>query len=210
MSPNVSKTVWKIIGEELVTCNCAWGCRCQFNALPTKGHCEAVTTARIVEGHYGATKLDGLAIAGVWWWPAAIHQGNGIVRPIVDERASAEQRAALLNIMSAKDGGMPFEIFMAMVTKVLDPVFLPIRLEIDRQKRTGLLHVPDHAEFRCEPIKNPITGEEHRAIIKLPNGFEYQEAEMGNTVMMKASLGDKTLRNENSYAQFATINWTNA
>jgi hypothetical protein len=42
-----------------------------------------------------------------------------------------------------------------------------------------------------EPIKNPATGEEHRARIVLPNGFEYKEAEMGNTVDSRVSAGDK-------------------
>ena len=35
------------------TCNCAWGCPCQFNALPTHGRCEAMVAVRIREGHYG-------------------------------------------------------------------------------------------------------------------------------------------------------------
>ena len=54
-----------------------------------------------------------------------------------------------------------------------------------------------------------MTGEEHRAIIKLPNGFEYKEAEMGNTVMMNATVGDKKMKNENSYAQLAAVEWSN-
>jgi hypothetical protein len=56
-----------------------------------------------------------------------------------------------------------------------------------------------------EPIKNPATGEEHRARIVLPNGFEYKEAEMGNTVDSRVSAGDKlTFELKNSYAQLNT------
>ena len=33
---------WEIKGTEFVNCNCAYGCGCQFNALPDKGFCEAV------------------------------------------------------------------------------------------------------------------------------------------------------------------------
>ncbi len=29
-----TKTSWRIAGEEVVSCNCSWGCPCQFNALP--------------------------------------------------------------------------------------------------------------------------------------------------------------------------------
>ena len=33
---------WTIKAREFVNCNCAYGCPCQFNALPTHGNCEAV------------------------------------------------------------------------------------------------------------------------------------------------------------------------
>lgn len=35
-------TYWEIQGAELVNCNCAYGCPCQFNALPTSGYCEVM------------------------------------------------------------------------------------------------------------------------------------------------------------------------
>ncbi|MGA7790694.1 MAG: DUF1326 domain-containing protein, partial [Xanthobacteraceae bacterium] len=30
-----------------MNCNCAYGCPCQFNALPTHGNCEAVAGMQI-------------------------------------------------------------------------------------------------------------------------------------------------------------------
>jgi hypothetical protein len=33
---------WMIKGREFGHCNCAYGCPCQFNALPTYGDCKAV------------------------------------------------------------------------------------------------------------------------------------------------------------------------
>jgi hypothetical protein len=53
------------------------------------------------------------------------------------------------------------------------------------------------------------TGEEHHARIQLPNGFEYKMAEMGNCLENRATLGEKTISNRNSYAQFAAVDWTN-
>lgn len=202
-------TPWRIVAEETGTCNCAWGCPCQFNALPTKGRCEALVAVRIREGHYGATKLDGLAYALAYWWPGAVHEGNGIVQMAIDERATPEQRTALLNITSGKEGCTLFEIFAAVVSTTLDPIYVPIELSSDRDKRVAHLKVPGLGEFRVEPIRNPVTGEEHRAIIKLPNGFEYTEAEMGNCLENHAKLGDKVISNRNSYAQFAAVDWSN-
>ncbi len=51
---------WEIHGMEVGNCNCAYGCPCQFNALPTHGHCRAIAFARIDEGYFGGAKLDGL------------------------------------------------------------------------------------------------------------------------------------------------------
>lgn len=33
-------TGWNLRGTVLIACNCDYGCPCNFNALPTKGHCE--------------------------------------------------------------------------------------------------------------------------------------------------------------------------
>ena len=199
-----------MLADETTTCNCAWGCPCQFNALPTHGRCEALLAVRIREGHYGATKLDGVTFVAAYWWPGAVHEGNGIVQLAIDERATPDQRTALLNIASGKEGCTFFEIFAAVVSKVLDPMYVPIELSTDREKRVAQLKVPGFAEFSVEPIKNPVTGEEHRALIKLPNGFEYKEAEMGNCVGNYAKVGDKVISNKNSYAQFAAVDWSNA
>lgn len=207
----MTKTPWRIVAEEAGTCNCAWGCPCQFNALPTHGRCEALVAVRIREGHYGETPLGGVAFAAAYWWPGAVHEGNGIVQMAIDEKATPAQRTALLNIASGKEGGTFFEIFASVVSQVLDPVFVPIELHSDAERRVATLKVPALGwEFRAEPIKNPVTGEELRARIQLPDGFEYKVAEMGNCVENHAILGDKTISNRNSYAQFASVDWTNA
>lgn len=205
----LAQTPWRIVGEEVATCNCAWGCPCQFNALPTHGRCEAVTAIRIREGHYGKTKLDGLTFSAAFWWPGPIHLGNGIVRMAIDEKANEDQRIALLNIASGKEGGTFFEIFASTVSQVLDPIFAPIEFESDAVTRVAKLKVAGHAEFRTEPIRNPVTGQEHRARIQLPDGFEYKVAEMANCIENHAMLGDKTIQNKNSYAQFASVEWSN-
>lgn len=204
------KTPWRIVADETGTCNCAWGCPCQFNALPTHGRCEAIVAVRIREGHYGSTKLDGVTFAAAYWWPGAVHEGNGVVQLAIDERATPEQRRALLNITSGKEGCTFFEIFAAVVSKALDPIFTRIELTSDREKRMAELKVPGLGEFRVEPIKNPVTGEDHRALIKLPNGFEYKEAEMGNCLENYAKVGSNVISNKNCYAQFAAVDWTNA
>ena len=64
------------------------------------------------------------------------------------------------------------------------------------------------AETVGEPIRNPVTGAEHRARIDLPDGFEYRIAEMGSgTTRATAAIALPGL--ENTYAQFAHIHLSN-
>src|SRR6266516_973803 len=53
---------WEFKGRELVNCSCEYGCNCQFNALPDKGHCYAVAGIVIDEGRHGDTRLERLKI----------------------------------------------------------------------------------------------------------------------------------------------------
>ena len=47
-----------------------------------------------------------------------------------------------------------------------------------------------------------MTGEEHRARIVLPEGFEYKEAEMANAVMLRVgSEAPMVFEHQNTYAQ---------
>jgi hypothetical protein len=204
-------TKWRIAGEGVVTCSCAWGCPCQFNALPTAGKCQAITAHEIREGVYGSTPLSGLRFAQVLSWPGAIHHGNGTRLFVLDARASQEQSEALIAITSGKHGGAYFEVFGAVCPHTLAPLFKRIDFQTDRERRTASLKIEGIAEYATEPIKNPVSGEEHRARIVLPGGFEYQEAEMGNATRIYATAsGGLVFEYHNCYAQLNAFDWTNA
>src|SRR5918999_224592 len=93
---------WRLEGEWIKNCNCAFGCPCDFNARPTLGYCKGMVGMRITKGHFEDTRLDGLVFAATVDFPGALHEGNGQLQPIIDERATPEQREALFNIMSGK------------------------------------------------------------------------------------------------------------
>jgi hypothetical protein len=38
----MAEAIWTIKGREFAHCICAYGCPCQFNALPIHGNCHAV------------------------------------------------------------------------------------------------------------------------------------------------------------------------
>lgn len=203
-------TPWEFKGRELINCTCEYGCNCQFNALPDKGHCHAVAGIQIDEGHFGSTSLDGLRIAAIFKWPAAIHEGNGEAVAFVDERADEGQREALLKIMSGQDTApfaTMFAVFASTLTKMHDPVFTAIDFEVDVDGRKGRLSIKNYIEMTGEPIRNKVTGQETRAQIVLPDGFEYAVADIGSA--SSKTLGPVMVDISDKYAQFAHLHLNN-
>lgn len=172
---------WLIKGPWLTTCNCAVGCPCQFNALPTHGHCRAAVGCEIEEGHFGNVRLDGVRFAGIFAWPGPIHLGGGEAQPIVAAHASAAQREAVLAILAGQEtepGATIFNVFAPTLAKMHEPLYVPIEFEADVERRVGRIHVPGVLDVTSEPIRNPVTGEQHRVRIDIPHGFEYTIAEV--------------------------------
>ena len=203
-------TPWEIQGTELINCNCAYGCPCQFNALPTKGFCEAMGAISIDKGHFGDVRLDNLKIGVVFHWPGPIHEGKGKCQPIVETKASAQQREALLKIMSGQDTepfATMFAVFASTVDHVFDPIFTTIDYDVDVDARRGKVRAAGVFDLVGEPIRNPVTGQEHRARIDLPHGFEYELAEVGSA--SSQSKGNLVMDLKNSYAQFALLHMNN-
>jgi hypothetical protein len=99
---------WMIKGHEFAHCNCAYGCPCQFNALPTHGDCTAVVGMQIDQGYHGDTKLDGLKVVSILSWPEAIHLGHGQAQIIIDERANQALSTSISNSILLKRGSCTF------------------------------------------------------------------------------------------------------
>jgi hypothetical protein len=197
---------WEVKAREFANCNCNYGCPCQFNALPTHGHCRAVVGYAFDEGHFGNTRLDGLRAVYVAKWPGAVHQGNGELQIIIDERANTAQREALRKILYGEEtdpGTTVWNVFRSMITTVHDPLYADIQFDVDIEARRADLKVPNLVDMGGEPIRNPVTGAAHRARIELPNGFEYTVAEVGSGT--STARGAVPMELSNSYGQFAHL-----
>ena len=195
-------TYWEFKGRELVNCTCEYGCNCQFNALPDKGHCHAVAAIQIDEGRHGDTALDGLVITALFKWPGPVHEGHGEALAFVDKRANDAQRDALLKIMTGQDTD-PFATVFAIET-MHEPVFTDIDFEVDVEGRRGRLNIDGYVEMQGEPIRNKVTGKESRAQIRLPDGFEYEVAEIGSA-SSRTTGGPMQIEITDKYAQLANL-----
>lgn len=173
---------WRLEGEWIKNCICAYGCPCDFNARPTHGNCDGFVGMRITKGHFEDTRLDGLSFFAVVRFPGALHEGNGQAQPVIDERADAAQRDALFKILSGQYSaeGTLFHIFSLIVTTMHDPIFAPVTFQFDQEARTARVDIPGALETTVEPIRNPVTGAPHRIRVVIPEGFEHIEGEVAS------------------------------
>jgi hypothetical protein len=99
---------WKISGRYHETCSCDFVCPCiltQMLAKPTHGACTFAMAFQVDRGSFDGVTLDGLGFLVLGRTPEAMSKGNWTVGVIMDERASAQQRDAIVAIASGQAGG---------------------------------------------------------------------------------------------------------
>jgi hypothetical protein len=200
---------WEMEGLEFTSCNCAWGCPCQFNGPPTHGHCRAFCFVQIEKGHFGDVPLDGLRWGLRAAWPAAIHLGNGKLQTIIDERASASQRQAIEAVSHGREtepGSLIWQVFSTTVAEFLPTLHKPIELTIDYSARAAEVKVPGVIEGKAESIRNPVTGAAHPVRVTMPTGFEFTDSEVLSG--RAQASGDIELELDGSHAHLARIHWS--
>ncbi|MEE9255177.1 MAG: DUF1326 domain-containing protein [Pseudomonadales bacterium] len=201
----MSNVQWYIEGIEFGNCNCSFGCPCQFEDLPTQGHCRGFEAVHIDRGYFGDVNLDGLRIALLYAWPGPIFEGDGEMQVIVDERADEAQRDALVKILhgeETKQAATHWWVYHAMSSTVHDPVYKPIEFECDIEARTARVLIPGVLESTGRPIVNPEGGE-HRVRIDIPHGIEFELAEIGSASTKADTAIELDL--EDSFGQFNVI-----
>jgi hypothetical protein len=195
---------WSIKADYVETCNCDFGCPCNFSGFPTYGFCRALVLYHLTEGQYGSVNLAGLDVVFVGSWPKAIHEGNGTTQLFVSNKASQEQRNAIVTIFSGQaKGDGPFAIFAPTFKYVLDTQFVEIKVKIDGKKST--FSVPGVLDVQVENFKNPVTGEDHETKMNLPQGFIWKVADCAKTKVMKIATPNLNFDDSGKNAFYAVV-----
>ncbi len=196
---------WQLNADYIETCNCDFGCPCNFSGFPTGGHCEAVVAYHIREGRFGRTLLNGLDVVAAYAWPKAIHQGGGTARFYISESATLEQRDALVRIVSGQAQGTgPFAVFAGTVTHLEPPVFGPIEITVAGRKSS--VRIPGAVEISLSPFTNPVSGEVQDVRLSLPKGFIFRSAQAAKTLVMKLfGMGPLSFDHSGKNAFFAHV-----
>lgn len=174
---------WYVEGPAYGNCNCAYGCPCQFEDLPTHGDCRGFEVIDIHNGHFGDVDLGGTKAALLYAWPGPIFEGKGEMQVIIDDSASADQRDALRRVLQGEetdDEATHWWVFRAMCDTLHDTLYLPIGFDADIDARTASVSIGDVLTSEGRPILAPHGGGEHRVRIDIPGGIEFTIAEIGN------------------------------
>ncbi len=127
---------WKVAGQYYETCSCEFVCPCittQLRAKPTRGSCTFAMSFKIEQGKFGEVPLEGLGFILVGFTPEEMGKGNWSAGVIVDERASATQRDAIVTIASGAAGG-PMAALSGLITNFVGVESAPIRFDRDGVK----------------------------------------------------------------------------
>lgn len=196
---------WYVEGDSFGNCVCGYGCPCQFEDLPTHGHCRGFEVLHIDKGHFGEIDLSGLRVAMLYAWPGPVFEGKGEMQAVVDERANDQQRQALETIVTGgetSEAATHWWVFRAMSDTVHETLYKPIEMEVDIDARTARARVPGVLESSGRPIRPPHSDGDHRVRINIPNGIEFDTAEVGSASTTTGSESAIALDLSDSYGQW--------
>lgn len=156
-------SAWKIEGDYMETCNCAFLCPCitsNLSAKPTEGDCKAAIAMRIKTGEKDGVRLDGLKFIVVLHAPGAMADGDMKVGLIVDAAASDAQTGAIAEIATGAAGG-PMAALGPLVGEVAGIERRPISFDSDGKtisvKAGDLVDQSLEAVMSALPEGGPIT-----------------------------------------------------
>ena len=110
-------------------------------------------------------------------------------------------------MLSGKAGDAWFEVLASIVTTMHEPQFVPIAWEFNKKKRTARVSVPGFLETKVAPLKIPATGDEQKVIVQMPDGMEYKEFQVAQSVILKGT-GAVKFDFKNTHSSLADVEHT--
>lgn len=146
-----NKAVYSLTGTLLEACSCGVLCPCWIGEDPDGGECFAVNAYHFTSGEVGGVDVSDLNIVNV------VHIPGNVLAPkswklvmFIDEKASPEQREALVNAYTGKLGG-PLADLGGLIGE-LSIESAPIMHEL--KNGTGTLRVEGIVDAEMEPYRS--------------------------------------------------------
>jgi hypothetical protein len=145
--------IYDLEGSLLEACSCGVLCPCWVGADPDGGTCSSFNAYRFDRGVIRGLDVSGLSFINVCYIPGnVLAPGSWKVVSFVDDRATDEQHAAILDAYHGRLGG-PLADLAGLVDEVLGVERAPIVHEIRVGK--GTLRISDVVAAEMEPFRSP-------------------------------------------------------
>lgn len=142
-------------GSLLEVCNCNVLCPCWIGVDPDNGTCDSIFAHHFDKGTIDGVDVSGLTMGFAFHVPGNILAGNWRAIVYVDEKATQEQEAKLLEVYTGKQGGSIADL-VGLIGEVVAVERAPISFNVKGGK--GTLKIGDVADCEIEPFLGP-TGE---------------------------------------------------
>jgi hypothetical protein len=140
--------IYDVEGSILEACSCSAPCPCWIGDDPHGGRCDSFVAYRIDRGTIRGLDVSGLAFAFVARIPGNVLKGNWTAAVYVTDRATPEQKAAILDVWTGKCGG-PLADLAALVSEIKGIHDAPIEFRLEKGK--GTLRVGRLVEAEMAP-----------------------------------------------------------
>lgn len=145
--------VYSLIGSLIEACSCGVNCPCWIGEDPDLGECFAIVAYGIDRGQIRGLDVSDLSLVLIAHIPGNVLDGNWEIVALVDERATGEQREAMLDAFTGKLGGPLGDLWATLVGTVKGVEFVPISHEV--VGGAGTLRIPGVVEAEMEPYRGP-------------------------------------------------------
>jgi hypothetical protein len=143
---------YQLEGSLLEVCSCDVLCPCWIGEDPDQGTCDAVVAYHFDKGAIRGVDVSGLSLVAVAHIPGNILEGNWREFVFVDDKATDEQEAAMLDAFTGKLGG-PLADLADLVGEVVGVERAPISHEI--VDGAGTLTIGDKVDCKMHPYTGP-------------------------------------------------------
>jgi len=140
---------WSLTGSYFETCNCEVACPCVFLSPPTEEDCTVLIGWHVEKGNFENTKLDGLNVAIAIHAPGTMVATKWKAALYFDDKASEDQKNALMQIYTGQAGGHP-AVLVSFVGEVLGVKSTGIQYTANGKHRS--LKIDGVAEAEIESI----------------------------------------------------------
>lgn len=159
------KNDWQLRGEWFDVCSCKLPCPCSFAQEPTHGDCLFTLVWQIHEGYYGTTDLSGLGVVALGEFGGNMWVGDPDATMklmfYIDEKADADQRAALERIFRGDEGGWPGE-FGSLISDLRGVEYAPITFSAADDLAYWRAEIPGKVDVRVEALTGPTADPNRR------------------------------------------------